>query len=227
MQMDLKRTLQRLIRRFQTKEARDCTPAPLRNQNDVVKKLPKTYQEAAQSLTNWPVVRTVDHKNKKVKTSRENSHPDIVTFYRKFQAELENRGIPLYAFEFYRSNVRQDRLREMGVSKAAAEQSPHNWGCAVDMVHSTLYWDLTPKQWAVIGAIGKEVARKLKIKVVWGGDWKFYDPAHWELAHWRDLRKASRQMQGEGTLPDDDLQKFIALETRAKANKEAEKAARR
>ncbi|QCS37219.1 hypothetical protein [Tortoise microvirus 70] len=59
---------------------------------------------------------------------------------------------------------------------------------AVDIVHFGRYWDLSPKEWAVVGLIGKEVARRRNIKIVWGGDWRFWDPAHWELKDWKALR---------------------------------------
>lgn len=66
-------------------------------------------------------------------------------------------------------------------------RSPHQFGMAVDIAHLTRAWDLTAKEWAVIGLIGKEVARKRKIRIVWGGDFKsIYDPAHWELADWKE-----------------------------------------
>ena len=74
-----------------------------------------------------------------------------------------------------------------GTTKARAWESPHNYGLAVDIIHGTKAWDLTRKQWEIVGHMGKEVAAQLGVKVVWGGDWKFYDPAHWELANWRDI----------------------------------------
>ena len=42
----------------------------------------------------------------------------------------------------------------------------------------------------MIGGVGKEVARKMGLRVTWGGDFKsLYDPAHWELTDWRTVRK--------------------------------------
>lgn len=184
----LRRAIQRLLRMNSTKKERAKKPALVLGKVDLTVKIPKTYQHAATSLVDWSVINHVGHDQRLVKTSRHGMHPRMVEFYLKFSNQLECRGIPMYAFEFYRSPERQNRLKEQGVSKAGAGSSPHQYGCAVDIIHSTKLWDITEKQWAVIGAIGKEVARKMNLKVVWGGDWGFYDPAHWELANWREYR---------------------------------------
>jgi len=111
-----------------------------------------------------------------------------VFFYRRFIKEMEARGVAMFATEFNRSNERQRELKAKGVSKAGPGASPHNYGLAVDIVHLTRLWDLTEKEWDLIGTIGKEVARKMNLKVEWGGDWNFYDPAHWEIRDWREVR---------------------------------------
>lgn len=104
--------------------------------------------------------------------------------------------MPFYAFEVVRSRERQTALHKIGVSNAPAGQSPHNYGFAVDIVHSDRHWNLTNKEWWVIGQIGIEVARRQKVPVRWGGDWdgdgdiydnRLFDPAHWEIANWRKL----------------------------------------
>jgi hypothetical protein len=56
---------------------------------------------------------------------------------------------------------------------------------AVDIIHATRAWNLSKKEWDCIGAIGKEIARKRNIKLDWGGEWNFYDPAHWEIDEWQ------------------------------------------
>jgi len=65
---------------------------------------------------------------------------------------------------------------------------------AVDIIHATRGWNLTAKEWQVVGAIGHEIARKRNIDMEWGGDWdghdgrpNFYDPAHWQLKSWKTL----------------------------------------
>ena len=62
-----------------------------------------------------------------------------------------------------------------------------DYSAAVDIIHATRGWNLTKKEWDVVGAIGKELARKRNIDIEWGGDWKFYDPAHWQIKSWKTL----------------------------------------
>jgi hypothetical protein len=140
------------------------------------------------SLVDWSVIKSKRYQRQLVKTPRGNMHPRMVEFSLKFNLELQKRGVPFYVFEFHRSAERQNDLKAGGLSKASGGRSPHQWGFAFDLVHCTKYWDLTPKQWAFVGAIGKEVARRMKLKVVWGGDWDFYDPAHWQLANWKEFK---------------------------------------
>lgn len=114
------------------------------------------------------------------------AHPDIIEFERVFVARLaKNHGIPVFAHNMVRDSAQQTELFVRGVSKSKAGQSPHNHGMAVDIIHSAHGWDVTLQSWAMLGHIGKEIAVQKGIKLVWGGDWKFYDPAHWELADWR------------------------------------------
>lgn len=79
---------------------------------------------------------------------------------------------------------RQNRLYDEGVTKARAGNSPHNYGLAVDIVHGTKAWKIDDLEWTMLGQIGKEAARKANVKIEWGGDWSFYDPAHWQLKDW-------------------------------------------
>lgn len=179
----LAKAVQRLIRLGTKKGGRGETSRQLGQAPKIVVKLPPTHIEAAKSLREEAFVRD-DMKNPAVNPEIQ-THPDIVRFWEKFSDELARRKMPFKPFEMYRSNDRQARLIKQRVTKAGPGKSPHNYGMAVDVVHAYKYWDLTRNQWDVVGAIGKEVARKAKIKIEWGGDWKFYDPAHWELAEWR------------------------------------------
>lgn len=186
-----KKRLQRLINRGLNK-ARAAIKPPLllpSQETRIVVKQAASHIEAAKSLTDKGMVKEKSTNPAKPK-DYSCVHPDIVEFHEKLIAELAKRQMPFHAFELYRSPERQNRLLKHGVTKAKGGQSPHNYGMAVDLVHDKRFWDLTRTQWDVIGAIGKEVARKMGVKVTWGGDFRsFYDPAHWELEDWRKQLK--------------------------------------
>lgn len=129
------------------------------------------------------------------RAERTGAQPDIVEFERKLVRRAFKLGIPLFAHTVIRGSADQNKAFREGKSKARAGESPHNFGAAVDIIHSTKAWGLTQRQWAILGHLGKEVAAQAGLAVTWGGDWKFYDPAHWELTNWREVR--SRYSDGE------------------------------
>ena len=132
-----------------------------------------------------------------MRASRVGADPDIVKFERNLCRALKEYGIPFFATEFCRDRPRQELLLATGKSKAAFGSSAHNFGMAVDVIHSRKGWDLHSLEWDMVGLLGKEVARKMNLKVTWGGDWKFYDPAHWQIEDWR----ARVQKNGLGEAP--------------------------
>lgn len=118
----------------------------------------------------------------------------ITEFADKLVHKAFKLGIPLFAHCIIRGSADQNALYRRGVSKARAGESPHNFGCAVDIIHGTKAWDLSAKQWQIVGHLGRELAKSLGLAVTWGGDDpgvddRFdWDPAHWELSDWRDVR---------------------------------------
>lgn len=153
------------------------------------------FPGAIAGMRDWPFLKTERFQLLKGRVDPSNGEPEIVKFYQALIKRLAAVGIPIYCHCLHRGAMEQNRLFKEGRSKAKAGQSAHNYGAAVDMVHALKHWDLTRKQWEVIGHAGKETAKALNIKVVWGGDWKFYDPAHWELENWREIR--GRYRDGE------------------------------
>lgn len=143
--------------------------------------LSKDHVEAARSLV------VPNYKRFYKAYDFEGVHPDIKEFWRAMEIQMTKRNIPIWAFEFMRTKKRQNELYKNGRSKAKAGKSPHQYGMAVDIVHATRAWNLTKKEWDVIGQIGHEIARMRKLNIEWGGDWQFYDPAHWQIKKWRDL----------------------------------------
>jgi hypothetical protein len=94
--------------------------------------------------------------------------------------------VPLYAHAAFRTEQQQNELNDKGVSNTRYPRAAHCQGKAVDIVHGRYHWMLTKGEWAYLGSIGKQVAHNLDIQITWGGDWSFYDPAHWELKGWQD-----------------------------------------
>jgi hypothetical protein len=165
--------------------------------------------EAARSLADPDASEKLWVKIEATNNDYRYSHPEIVIFWKAMFKHMKARGIPVRAFEFTRSMERQNELFDTGRTKARAGQSPHqihtfrmeskdpitgvvlktykDCSAAVDIIHATRGWNLTKKEWDVVGAIGKEIARKRNIDIEWGGDWQFYDPAHWQLKSWKTL----------------------------------------
>lgn len=121
-----------------------------------------------------------------------------------FQELARKRGIPLYVHSAFRSKDQQDALVARGVSRSRWPTSAHNRGAAVDIVHGTLHWQMNRQEWAFLHRLGREAERRvnlqlyapgsvdyrgsprprehIKLSLEWGGDWSFYDPAHWQIA---------------------------------------------
>jgi len=132
---------------------------------------------------------------------------DIQRFAASFVETLRKRGVPVYVHSAFRTEAEQLALVKRGVSKARYPRAPHCMGEAVDIVHARYHWEMTINEWAILGKIGHEVADRLSLPIRWGGDWKFYDPAHWEIADWRDrvrhiqsgdpIRQTPRQLKAK------------------------------
>lgn len=110
----------------------------------------------------------------------------IMRFAAHLVEELRKQGVPMFVHSAFRTREQQSSLVAAGRSKASWPVSAHNQGKAVDIVHSRFAWDMTPEEWAYIGKVGKRVADRLDLEVEWGGDWRFYDPAHWQVGRYRD-----------------------------------------
>lgn len=197
MQLDpskvVQRLVQRLLRRARPK-ARTLQEAQL------TVRLPATHTQAAKSLVDLASFKNPKVLNRIDGPDTGGCHPDLIDFYKAFQKHLRQHGIPMIPTEFFRTPERQAELRAEGRSKAGPWQSPHQYGCALDLVGATRFWNLTRKEWEVIGTIGKEVARKRGLKMEWGGDWDFYDPAHWQLADW----KGYKRLIDAGAMPQEE-----------------------
>lgn len=147
-----------------------------------------TYDDALRSIVNRPFLASSEWQRQQWRANRTTAHERIVEFERVFVARLAKLGVPAYCHCMIRTAAEQQALYDLGKSKDSPADGlwPHRRH-AIDVVHSVKHWNMTRKEFAIFGHVGKEVAAALGIKVTWGGDWNFYDPAHWELQGWKKL----------------------------------------
>lgn len=91
---------------------------------------------------------------------------------------VQQHGLPLRVFETYRTNERQAKLYERGVSKIK-KNGGHTLGRAADFVGwdgRRWSWQVDNDVWEKFEALVDEVGG-----LKWGGRWSFYDPFHVEL----------------------------------------------
>lgn len=149
---------------------------------------PATYQEALRGLLNRDFADSQKQQILQHRAKREGAHPTILEFERLLVKRLQKVGVPMYAHCVIRPYDEQLRVFQEGHSKDSPADGmwPHR-AFAADIVHSVRQWNLTKKEWAIIGHTGKELAKSHGLKVEWGGDWRFYDPAHWQVIGWKLL----------------------------------------
>lgn len=150
----------------------------------------RSYADAVRGMANVPFLKTIKFQDQQYRANWEGAHPDLVDFHRAFHARMIKLRVPMFAVEVLRTGERQKELQEGGYSKAPPGKSPHQYSCAMDYVHSVQAWNLTKAEWQIIGHVGKEVATQGGWHITWGGDWDFWDPAHWEITPWRYVKKA-------------------------------------
>ena len=140
-------------------------------------------------MMNRKFIQSQKYKDQQMRAVRDGAHPDILEFEKRLITRMRKQDVPLFCLYLWRGEDEQNALFVRGHSKARFGQSPHNYGMAVDIIHGTKAYDLDRKAWSLLGHIGKEISVQAGIPVTWGGDWKFYDPAHWELKNWKALRE--------------------------------------
>ncbi|WP_292208216.1 M15 family metallopeptidase [Mesorhizobium sp.] len=137
----------------------------------------------------------VKYSDQQLRADRRAAHPDIVGFGRLLVWRMRRLNVPMFESTVWRTMDDQQAAYVLGHSKAKPGESPHNFGMAVDVIHGVRGWDLSRAQWSIIGHVGKELAAQRGLRLTWGGDWKFYDPAHWELHGWRHRLEATAEKE--------------------------------
>ena len=131
--------------------------------------------------------------------------PRLMRWAALFCELARKRGVPLYVHSAFRTEAQQAALVAKGHSKTPYPRSAHNNGEAVDIVHGVFHWTLTKQEWALLGVLGRLALDRVnssihrpkrlpsgvnplhyeKLALDWGGDWSFYDPAHWQISTYR------------------------------------------
>lgn len=147
------------------------------------------WADSIRGMADRPFLTSAKFHEQQKRAVREGAHPDIVEFEKRMIKRMAGLGVPMFGHCVIRSVEQQEREFAEGDSKVRF--GPHNVGCAIDLVHSVKAWSLTRLQWEVVGHVGNEVIAQAGLSIVslaWGGDWKFYDPAHWEIDGWRSVQ---------------------------------------
>lgn len=106
--------------------------------------------------------------------------------------ELQRAGYPPREFNLYRSPELQEKYRTRGNSRASAFSSPHQYYAAADIIHEQWAWfaaDESPdgavfwdRLWDCVEVVGEKYNVEFADRISW-------DPAHIELANWREMRE--------------------------------------
>jgi hypothetical protein len=112
---------------------------------------------------------------------------------------MEDAGYPCKIWQCYRSPEDQTEYYVRGTSKAKAWQSPHQYYEAVDLLHPSLYWDVSDEYWETLAACVRTVADKYGVPLVHGHTWG-WDSAHVELPDWRVIMRRQAERFGTGAV---------------------------
>lgn len=153
-----------------------------------------TNDEALAGLVDRVFLKSQKYQAQQMRATYMGAHPDIILFSAKLVRRMAQLGVPMFPHCVVRPYAQQlTEFREGNSKDSPADGKWPHRRHAVDLIHGTRAWSLTPKQWAIVGHEGFEVAKAARIKVTWGGDDpgvndKFnWDPAHWELTNWKTL----------------------------------------
>lgn len=148
-------------------------------------------------------IRSQNHLNQLDRADWQQTDPRLRLFAGAFQLRLIKLDVPFFVHSAFRTREEQNALVAKGASKTPWPRASHCQGKAFDLVHSRYAWDLSRAEWDTIGVMGKQLAKRLsdalpardKFTVTWGGDWSFYDPAHWELSDWKQSIKNTSSLE--------------------------------
>lgn len=121
----------------------------------------------------------------------------------RFSELARKHQIPIYTHSAFRTEAQQEALFNAGRSKLHWPYSAHCIGEAVDIVHGQHHWELSRQEWQFLSVLGfravdlvnQGVPKEAQLQLEWGGSWRFYDPAHWQIAGYQ--QRIRRLLPGE------------------------------
>lgn len=128
-------------------------------------------------------------------------HPDLISVYHLANEYAHQDGIHIHIREGLRTSLRQLKLYRRGFS--ATLNSRHLDGHALDLSYRYKGPQSNKKDWEYARKINKymqKAARKLGVRVEWGGHWKsFPDGFHWQLP-WKAYPKISAKKKHQSKI---------------------------
>lgn len=87
-----------------------------------------------------------------------------------------------------RGRAEQTAALQRGTSRAIFGQSPHNYApsLAMDCAPWPLDWD-DEKRFRNLAVVMLKAAVTVDVKIEWGGNFRFFDGPHFQLAGWRGM----------------------------------------
>lgn len=110
----------------------------------------------------------------------------------QIQKEMQRAGYPVREFNLYRSPDEQAKMKARRVSKAGPFQSAHQYYAATDIIHERWAWfaadEAPPGEtfWDRLWDCAEVVSEKFGVQF---SDRLSWDPAHIQLANWREMKQ--------------------------------------
>jgi hypothetical protein len=157
--------------------------------------------EASKDLINTIVIpsSTLDSRTA---SSLERLQPKAAELARQLIAKAKEKGIEIRIISGLRTIEEQEALYANGRAKpgpimTSARRSAHNTGLAFDIViFKTDRYVWEGPEYTIVGQLGKELG------LIWGGDWKFADPPHFETTDAKDALQKLQSASGSTPGPD-------------------------
>ena len=146
------------------------------------------FHDHLHAMTDTAFLRSETYQRQQWRADRKGLHPALVEFEPLLVRRMASLGVPMFCHCAVRSQEAQLKAFADGVSRL--RDGPHMHGLAVDIVHGVKAWNLSRKQWDLVGHVGKELAAQRGLKLEWGGNWRDpWDPAHWQVKGWQALTR--------------------------------------